>query len=97
MKKAKIMLLTIAIGGALAFKATKFNGTVWLCTATFNSPLVKVCTQPGYEITINRGFPSTVYNSTTATFGTCPHVIPGSPTIYCINSVVTFITDNFGE
>ena len=100
MKKAKIMLMTIAIvgvvGGALAFKATRFTGRLWVCTTIFSGG-PSVCTQPGYTTAIH-GFFSTVYTATTALSidGACYNA---TGSFYCKTaaSTVTMITDSFGE
>ena len=101
MKKAKIMLMVIAIfgvvGGALAFKASKFiTGTYWICLTTTSTTTQLYCTAPGITTT-NNGAPITnkVYFKTSTT-GTCPHVV-GAVTKYCTSSTTAQGFFNIGE
>lgn len=100
MKKAKIMLMAIAIfgviGGALAFKTAKFGGPVFLCTTTvLHGPTI--CTKPGYTTTNVGGTLSTVYATTASTTAFSCSTSSGGITTYCINGTPTLITALAGE
>ncbi len=75
MKKAKIMLMAIAIvgvvGGALAFKTAKFTGKLFVCTTTVSGGSA-VCTG-GFQTSIVGTTTLTTYTATTASSvgGTC--------------------------
>ncbi|HVU95507.1 MAG TPA: hypothetical protein VHE34_09795 [Puia sp.] len=104
MKRAKIMLMAIAVfgvvGGALAFKSSKFfSGTFYICTTTTNATTQLYCTAPGVT-TVNNGIPlvgvKTVYASTTSPLGTCPHTV-GARTIYCTTPIALQAFSQAGE
>lgn len=101
MKKAKIMLMAIAvfgvIGGALAFKTAKFGGPAWICTTT--SPLnpVKYCVHPGVTTTNVGQFTSAVYSTTAAAQAFSCSTSSGGVTTYCINGTAANTITQAGE
>jgi hypothetical protein len=56
MKKAKVMLATIAVfglvGGALAFNASKHTGTLWYLQTNGNCPTIAATTVVGTTYTV---------------------------------------------
>lgn len=79
MKKAKVLLLSVAVmgvvGGALAFKAKKFT-TDFICytTITANRNLLKSCPLSSFDVTTTLGTPSTIAFTTVTTTTLCTEV-----------------------
>ena len=100
MKKAKIMLMTIAVlavvGGALAFKVRAFeNPNVFICATTVASPLTPVCYTIPYNttddhqgITITGNYFFETLTTSVVGGTTCPYTerVLGH-TLYCTSPV----------
>jgi len=101
MKRAKIMLLAIAIvgivGGALAFKSSKFAATNFYCTTTAVGGPTLCLTGP-YTTVIN-GAPVavTIYATKLTTTGVCPAKVQAAATTWCTTSINALVYQNAGE
>ena len=100
MKKAKIMLMAIAIlgvvGGALAFKTSNaFNATNYTCATTvLGGPTI--CVKTTLAIVASGGVQTTIYKATSASAGTCVNTF-APVTYYCTSPTITQVVANAGE
>jgi len=96
MKQAKIMLMAIAIfgviGGALAFKASKFStGSYYVCTTTAASPVTPICLTKITTVAAGSAatFVTKVYTSTSAQQGFCPNTTLAPTAFYCTGATIS--------
>jgi hypothetical protein len=101
MKRAKIMLMAIAlvgiVGGALAFKASKISVTSFYCSTT--APGGPTLCLPGHYSTAVNGnpIPVTLYLTKVTTTGSCPASVTNVATTWCTTSINALVYTAAGE